>query len=745
MGDCFRVEALEQSQVNEKLTEKSVFGEAEEAKWAARALIRMNGDDSNLSIWKVFIEKARTRLKSVQEVGLDGCSGVLTSLVQIVSKCQPVWEKFGSEIADFCSRMLKGELALTIDKDVNFSTSSVCAIKILSHSVGTVVQHTGVLDTDRTDDVLSMLIRVTQKIGDIFQVCNENDEERYENQQCASVRLAAAVAVLRISRTLGTRAFPEIISPPVFMSTILTAQDANPDVRLNFATKIYKGILTKRLQFRWIVGLIFMAIDPDKQNLDAVRKYMTFLIKTWRMKIDEYKKSLETADVRSILPLLPESVLPSAVWMLAHHPDIKTDEEADFLDTGKYLEFFLSRLLLQSDFASFLVQILQTIALSEDATDPQSGSEGEIQDNADGTRLIRTVANIGLRILTDLQSGRKWDLTEYPGRFCLPEELYRTRQVSKSLRRAAQELDKAKTASSFQDSGAPLNDSSQVGDRGDRMTQLADNLVSQRKKTGRKKKRPAQVFMSDEFRGEDENGSASPLAKKSTVYGDEKSYRKVSFMETPPPPDSIAARAALRRRGAQIANVEPRSALEPTNMAQVKTAVETTSPEMNIVAQGDNEMPIDQPAENSGQEFAQTDGIEEGPTDEAGQNISDVLLSEKKPENNTTDQAGDENTKVETPVEDKLRKRRGRKKKSDSDGLTPVGKASSIAKADLTEERDNEGGDGEADAGESSHRTTPRRSRKRPRRYDTDEDVEASSARSSATTAVSKGTLTKAR
>lgn len=250
-----------------------------------------------------------------------------------------------------------------MEKGSNFAQCTACAIKVLSHSVAARARSGADPKPHEDQRICSLLLRTIKKVGDVYEVCNGNEDESFEDTECAAVRLAAASAVLRISRSLGKKAF-HVLSPNDYLMTALTAQDANPDVRLTFARKIYTGILHKKLQLRWVVGLILMAIDPDRQNMESVKKYTATLVKIWKMKVEDFKRTEKTEDIRSILPLLPECVLPSVVWILAHHPDIKLDADSGFPETKKYLEFFFSRLLAQTDYASFLVQILQVCHFS---------------------------------------------------------------------------------------------------------------------------------------------------------------------------------------------------------------------------------------------------------------------------------------------------------------------------------------------------------------------------------------------
>ncbi|KAJ8908010.1 hypothetical protein NDN08_008111 [Rhodosorus marinus] len=449
IGECFHIHGPRMSAVNKKLEEISLSSDYKDAKWAARALVQMNGDDASLPVWTQLLRSIERCLDVGEGDGPETVLGALTTLSQIASRSKSVWPLISTKAVEFSSRLLKGELEMTQTRKTKYAECCKRAMKILVHSARQSHEGNRSSAASTMQETLSLLLTVAESNGDVFNVHSGDEEASAEDPECARVRLASACGVLSLSRSLSPENFP-MICPSNFLRTVLIAQDVHPDVRVSFAEKIYKGILHKRLQIRWMVGFILMAVDPDKENTDTVKKCTTNLVRIWRLKVEDFKKREGKNDIRKVLPMLPESVLPSVIWMLAHHPDAKVDEEKGFPDTKKYLEFFFSRLLVQSDYASFLHQILQTVVLSQDATDPLPEGDETLPtayQRGAGTLMIRKVANLGITMLVDMQSGRKWDLTQFPGRFFLPEELFVTKQVSRTLLRAAKEMDKTQASS----------------------------------------------------------------------------------------------------------------------------------------------------------------------------------------------------------------------------------------------------------------------------------------------------------
>uniref|UniRef100_A0A7S0ZHT4 Uncharacterized protein n=1 Tax=Timspurckia oligopyrenoides TaxID=708627 RepID=A0A7S0ZHT4_9RHOD len=279
----------------------------------------------------------------------------------------------------------------------------------------------------RAQQFLRLCVDIVGVEGDVLGRFEEEgmEDERAEDAGCSMLRLAAATSVLKLCRHRELRGKVEWRD---ILSIMLTTQDALPDIRLKFAEKLTHGILSRRLTPFWLCALVFMAIDPDRQNLISARSMCSQIVVCIRAKI---KQSNSDGKARVNLTREPESLLPYVIWLVANHPDIEVDAQNELSESQAYLSFFFDILLDSSDYATYLVQILQTILMT---TDAREGNESDLvlRDAAKRyTARLHLVAECAMNILKQKSSGKRWDLSEFNGKIPLPSGMYSNGSSSK--------------------------------------------------------------------------------------------------------------------------------------------------------------------------------------------------------------------------------------------------------------------------------------------------------------------------
>jgi hypothetical protein len=266
---------------------------------------------------------------------------------------------------------------------------------------------------------------VVEKYGNVFQMSEDKLHNETEFSFADEIRLDSVAELSSVSRLCACRGviflarspmFYNKIRPSDYLSVVFCAQDEHPDVRLLFARHVYLCLQKKRLPFRWIVALVLMAVDPDKDNLDEVRSMCTSLIRQRRR---GFAQALSRhGQTKNLHQLLPESVVPVLIWVLANHPDIENDAEKDKAKHERYLDFFFDRLLESTEYASVLHETLAQVAIAKDATKVK-------RDLAPSTSTsqIAIVAQTASAILTKKQAGRIWHVDQTCS-VLLPSDLF---------------------------------------------------------------------------------------------------------------------------------------------------------------------------------------------------------------------------------------------------------------------------------------------------------------------------------
>jgi hypothetical protein len=111
------------------------------------------------------------------------------------------------------------------------------------------------------------------------------------------------------------------------------------------------------------------------------------------------------------------------IWVLASHPDVEHDAELGYVESEKYMDFFLDRLVECTDYTSVLVESLAHVALSRDACDVKRDREP-----SKSSKQISALAGIAATILTKKQTGRIWHVEE-TCKMALPADIFRVSEL----------------------------------------------------------------------------------------------------------------------------------------------------------------------------------------------------------------------------------------------------------------------------------------------------------------------------
>jgi len=248
------------------------------------------------------------------------------------------------------------------------------AVKLMVYSLYTMD------DADDIRAVVDVLIEAAdKKKGDVFALrrvgTDENgrtdfdEENKFQTPSVVSawnsIRLSCNSGILYLARS--SRYFKHV-SPQNLNYALVCTQDQDADVRLAFAKNLQRYVIRKGLPFRWIAALALMSLDPDKDNMDELRKMLTNAIRQKRAHIRaRFQNSLS-----SIRKLLPEITVPVLIWLLANHPDAATD--ANFMPSAeRIIDFLLDRLLDSNEYAAIIHEYLDALAVAKDKTEIEEG------------------------------------------------------------------------------------------------------------------------------------------------------------------------------------------------------------------------------------------------------------------------------------------------------------------------------------------------------------------------------------
>ncbi|KAL3845532.1 hypothetical protein ACJIZ3_002935 [Penstemon smallii] len=263
----------------------------------------------------------------------------------------------------------------------------------------------------------SSLGRPISFLLDIIQQILQNGGVSGGNILCehneACIRLAAAKAVLRLSRKWDLH-----ISPQMFRLTVLTSKDRSPWVRRSFVSKVHKFLKNHVIPSRYACAFLFAALDSLKDLRSDALKYMEEFINGFGKGAQMHESMATEGAVDH-----PVYLIVFLIHVLAHDTNFPS---TDCQDEKIYAQF-MSPLFVtlealvnynlvdgkKSYASSYLRNILNAIKRADDAVDYQM------------TKKLHLLAEVGISILNSLNI----NYTPVPhsaGLILLPSSLYKS-------------------------------------------------------------------------------------------------------------------------------------------------------------------------------------------------------------------------------------------------------------------------------------------------------------------------------
>lgn len=101
-------------------------------------------------------------------------------------------------------------------------------------------------------------------------------------------------------------------------------------MRVHFANKLHKGLISLRLPLQFLSAFCLVANDPMKERRTQIKQFIQLNIQRRR----EYLKQQPAAN-NKLFYLLPDYVLPYAIHLLAHDPELQSHEDTKTLKNIK--------------------------------------------------------------------------------------------------------------------------------------------------------------------------------------------------------------------------------------------------------------------------------------------------------------------------------------------------------------------------------------------------------------------------
>ncbi|XP_054711226.1 sister chromatid cohesion protein PDS5 homolog B-like [Uloborus diversus] len=224
----------------------------------------------------------------------------------------------------------------------------------------------------------------------------------------AWMRLSAACCMLKLCQEPS---YIKVISVEQFQILAYVMQDDLPEIRVRFASKIHKGLLSMKLGLHFLAILSLCGLDSSKEFKNQVKEYIAINVQKRREYI---KQRVITGE--KLVGFLPDYALPFAIHLLAHAPFFKVyNDVPSLLKIKECLWVLMEPLILKNDnySFSFFKRLLENIKQTKDKQDPN--------DQETNMRLY-AVCDLALNLIMSKTSN--FVLKDFPAEPVLPAKFF---------------------------------------------------------------------------------------------------------------------------------------------------------------------------------------------------------------------------------------------------------------------------------------------------------------------------------
>jgi len=340
------------------------FGSPRQAKHALRCI-------NTICINK---EQAITNIFENLQGALDpDNANYITAIVSLGHIAQLFPQLFASEIKSIVSKVIVKELLMKDRSKGQPTDESWCSDHMISEETNAKMMAMKLLvrwllgvksnTSSSGTSTLRLLYTVILHDGDLM-------ENGYTNKpELARLRLQAGCCMLKLAEE---KCYSDIITKEQFQALALMLNDVCYNVRLRFANRLQKGLITLKLPLEFMSILCLGANDPLKERRVQLKQFLTLNINKRR----DYLKQNPSARGRMFY-LLPDYVIPYTIHLLAHDPDFKSYEDVDSLKSLKECLWFMLEPLTHKheDYNyAFLRRMIENIKQTRDAQCPDDES-----------------------------------------------------------------------------------------------------------------------------------------------------------------------------------------------------------------------------------------------------------------------------------------------------------------------------------------------------------------------------------
>lgn len=239
----------------------------------------------------------------------------------------------------------------------------------------------------RAKPVLRMLNNLIVKEG---EMCKGKETPKHYKSR---LRLAAALLLLKLCKD---KELDDHLPPDDFDALSFVTQDAHPQTRRAFISKLQKYLVQGKLRPKFYTIVFLTAYEPVSEFKNG--------IETWiRSRVSHYQQSGQ--------PVM-EAIMPRLISLLAHHPDLSEDV-GELADHARYIIYYVSNVANEKNLG-FIYRYAERVKQTRDAVAPAKSNN------------LYMVSELAQAVIRKWQERKGWAFEAYGKKVGLPAGLFLT-------------------------------------------------------------------------------------------------------------------------------------------------------------------------------------------------------------------------------------------------------------------------------------------------------------------------------
>eukprot|EP00250_Pteridium_aquilinum_P014731 c22163_g1_i1 orf=419-4063(+) len=272
IGGSVRRELLEEFNSVNLLEKLCMEGSRKQAKCAVQVLSALGGDLESSEVFSTLYGKLLDLLR-----GGVNLPTILQSLGLIAQRSTSSFKARQEDVMKFLmedllkrdSDLLDGENIEQHDASIN-TRLKIFGLKMFVRSFLPMKDFQHIEPPKEVFEVLLKLL----KFGEISEEIKSSDVDK------AHLRLAAATAVLRLSRCYDSQ-----VSPQLFHATVLRSKDPSIFVKLGFVKKVYKGLMEQAVSTKYACAFALSIDGSEGGSLEEAKKQLGDYVRSARNEV----------------------------------------------------------------------------------------------------------------------------------------------------------------------------------------------------------------------------------------------------------------------------------------------------------------------------------------------------------------------------------------------------------------------------------------------------------------------------